>query len=110
MARCRWAGALDEQARITDGRNARTPTQPIQTDPLPAAVRYSSGAGRRKIAELVAEAAASAAAKPRPLRWCLWCGETLAPSVAGEFCDDDCRAEDAAAAAQSPAPFGRCGS
>src|SRR5205807_6537806 len=35
MARCRWAGALDEQARITDGRNARTPTQPIQTDPLP---------------------------------------------------------------------------
>ena len=66
-------------------------------DQLRAAVRYSQGSGRRKIAELVAEAAASAAAKPVPLRWCSWCGETLPPSVAGEFCNDDCRAEDAAA-------------
>src|SRR6266446_1006399 len=67
-------------------------------DQLRAAVRYSSGAGRRKITELVAEAAASATAKPVPLRWCAWCGETLAPSVAGEFCNETCEAEYAAAA------------
>lgn len=59
-------------------------------DKLRAALPYSSGTARREIARQIAEANA-------PLRWCAWCGETLAPSVAGEFCDEICQAEDAAA-------------
>jgi hypothetical protein len=83
----------------------------VHLDQLRAALRYSKGAGRREIARLVAEQAAAAEAaydaaieraiarqQPRPLRWCLWCGDTLAPSVAGEFCNSTCEDEDAAAA------------
>lgn len=65
-----------------------------QLDRLRAALPYSSGAARREIAAEIATEKLAA----EPLRWCAWCGETLAPSVAGEFCNDECRAEDAAAA------------
>jgi hypothetical protein len=59
-------------------------------DKLRAALPYSSGEARREIARQIAEASA-------PKRWCLWCGADLPPSLAGEFCDETCAAEDAAA-------------
>ena len=78
---------------------------------LRTALSHSTGSARRRIARLVAEQTAAAEAahdaataraaarqQPRPLRWCAWCGETLAAGTAGDYCGEQCKAEDEAAA------------
>jgi hypothetical protein len=80
------------------GRPYIGPMATTQLDKLRAALPYSSGAARREIAQQIADAAASAAAEPPPpLRWCAWCGETLAAGTIGDYCNEFCRSEDAAA-------------
>jgi hypothetical protein len=83
------------RARLTPGRE-RPYTGPMaatQLDKLRAALPYSSGAARREIAQQIADASAAA----EPLRWCAWCGETLAAGTVGDYCNELCRSEDAAA-------------
>jgi hypothetical protein len=69
-------------------------------DQLKAALRYSTGAGQREIARLVAEQTAVAEAaraiasakraaarrrRKRPLPSCLWCGDDLPPEAEGDL-------------------------
>ena len=89
-------------------------------DRLRAAHRYSSGSARREFARQIVEVEecerkiAESTTEPTQIfhdpiqvRWCAWCGETLAPSIAGDYCNESCKAEDAQGSPQtseSPAP------
>ncbi len=80
-----------------------------QLDRLRAAHRYSSGSARREIARQIAEVEECERAIVEettvPKRWCGWCDETLPADLAGDFCNETCQAEMAAAAEPHSAPL-----